>query len=322
VCALQRALPPAEDPLRDETLIMGCGALSLIGAHSPENAHAAGEAVAALFALPLVGPVACQALVKLTQEHARNTRRAVHAGAAPAAVAALHEHGARDAMLVRHASRLLNHLAWSDAPAHRAQVVAAGAVEAILAGVRAHPAAADAQSQALRALGNIFQKTTTTRHIFQKSKRMVDARDAALGARVVRAAVEALEAHRGDADTQLYGCHAIWCALESNDDDDDDDAPCGDDARAVRAVLAALRAQPADAMVQRAGCHALECLCDDSAVNQAAAWCAGGERCGCWRCQRRCCVWRHACAAVPGCRSVALQPRAAFAPRGGGGGKG
>ncbi len=134
----------------------------------------------------------------------------------------------------------------------------AGAVEAVVAALRAHSANAAVQEQGCWALRNICCNNA-------------DNQAKAGGAGAVEAVVAALRTHSANAAVQEQGCRAL-CNLCT--DSADNKAKAGG-AGAIEAVVAVLRAHGANLSVQEQGCAALVNLCCDNADNKVKAAGAG-----------------------------------------------
>jgi hypothetical protein len=137
------------------------------------------------------------------------------------------------------------------------------AVEALIDGMRAHPADYGVQKQVIRVLGVLATippdappSSRPTRHVCTKA-----AHAGAFGT-----IVAAMQVHPAKAGLQFLSCLAV-----GNICCDDENRLKAGAAGAINAVIAALRRHGADAGVQRYGCMAIQYLTKDLRVNQTRA---------------------------------------------------
>ena len=142
----------------------------------------------------------------------------------------------------------------------------AGALEAIVAGLRAHEAVARVQQHGFDALYNIVCGGDDG----------VDARaQRAVYAGALEAIVAGLRAHEAVADVQEHGFDALYSIVCGEDDGADARRQRAAGAGALEAIVAGLRAHEAVADVQQNGRRTLLCIVSGDGARRLAAIAAG-----------------------------------------------
>jgi hypothetical protein len=236
---------------RLRALALGAGAVdACVGAL---RAHGAADAGAAM--------LACEALSRLTREHAGASAAACAAGVVPGVLAALRAHAAV-AQLQALACSALGFLTLDDAT--RAAAVDAGAPETVLRALAAHGAAsADVSMYACAALDSLLQGQTVA-NAYARSSSSVLLHDA------MRAMTAALRAHPTEPGVAQHACDALVYLPVT--------AALRNEARrlgVVTAVVAAMRAHADDERCQRAACCFLAVAVAGHAANARDACDAG-----------------------------------------------
>jgi hypothetical protein len=242
----------------------GCRALlTLCAEHAPNCARAvaAGAIIAVLDALPLPCPYemmnATELLFLLTSLNLDFAAAAVAAGGLECVIAHMRKHAAL-AVLQQTCCVLLATLARLDSR----RAVQAGAIEVVLTAVRTHGDSSGLCDGACGALRILYDD----KRVVESSTEARARADAS-----VRAALQAMDAHRADAGTQSHGCQLLGSIARN---DCVSQAAIG--ARGiVPSVAAALRAHPGSVFVQMNGISAFAALCTRSGARAADAASAG-----------------------------------------------
>jgi hypothetical protein len=144
--------------------------------------------------------------------------------------------------------------------ANRSEAVAAGALEAVVAGMQAHIAAPAVQIAACRTLGALTGNTGAD-----------NIRAGAAGA--IEAVTLALKTHRKTGRVNQCGCEALIYLMYENESNQARAGAAG----TVEAVVTALREFPTNDMVQRYGCYAVAALAKSHPDNKNRALKAGAR---------------------------------------------
>jgi hypothetical protein len=143
----------------------------------------------------------------------------------------------------------------------RRQAVEEGAIEALVAALRAHRADASVQWHGWWAVASLYDDD----EIAFKNRHALK-----LASSAIEAVVAALKAHPANAGVQQNGCYALW-SMANTLGDKQVAGRCG----AVHVVVAALQAHHDHCYVQYHGCEALHSLCDGLPKHAAEARAAG-----------------------------------------------
>jgi hypothetical protein len=221
-----------------------CTALSSLIGEVPENKTRAGAAAVRALAAALrvqasarMQVLGWSALSSLCLDVPQNAAAAVPA--LPVLIAALRAHGT-SATLAQAGCNVIAHVTLGNAE-RRAAALAAGAMDAVLAAMRAHAGDEQAQNSAVGALMSLLEQPST--------------HAAAVARGGVALLVAAMRAHPGAVKLQRHGgtCLGTLCLYDHSGAA----ATAAVDAGAIEAVLTAMRAHSADAQVPIACLFAL-----------------------------------------------------------------